>query len=1006
MPPDVPVFIHCGRFLNKPVAPVWPRRLPRASLGPGEPPPPTIEADDDFFDVPSGITRTFNLLSNDKGDGIFLLSLTDPPNGMAQISSSNSIDYTSNTGFAGDDQFAYVISNGVQTAGATVFLNVTEGTADAYPNGYALMGQVWGLAQAEAMAEFPLLVDYSDPHLRSQDNGGAVRKSFGGDIRCEDGLGNKLKHKRLTYDAVNGRFVAVVQRTLGTSNQLIEIYCGSDDVVDEEDAGALSDGHHAYWRMDTGEDISNQGRDLSFTSTPTDPPAAGADPANTAMNAAVIIPALANDTGTGIAITAVADPPNGEATNNGNGTITYTPDPSFVGTDVFTYTITDSLFRTATGTVTVTVTALPAAPVANPDPATTPMNMAVVIPALANDTGTGIAITAVDDPPRGSAAINAGTTITYTPDPGLTGADSFQYTITDSIARTATGTVNVDVTAVVQPPIARNDTPPATNFNTATTFNVLTNDTVNGALITAVSNPPKGGAVHTGSGNITYTPDNGTSGTDSFTYTLGNSAGTDDGTVTVTVRPGPPIAVNDPDETTVMNTARILNVTANDTLRGATITAVSDPPHGGATNNGDGTITYTPDPDFVGSDSFTYTLGNATGTDNATVTVDVTAEGSSFVKVATPYWTTLPGSSISEPSFNSESKNTYNVPANRGYDLRNQTCHNHRPDLQEQFSPIQPTLANGSVIFGFETIGHHNPPKRVPTGRDPNLCIWQMMKGGSAGDWVTGALGKKEWDDNGCLIDGSGGADHHHYVECFSCIDQFDGISANKSTSSGTYHFTTFYMRNIVDDGLEMDNLRKIECRDFLIDGCHTFISSRPGDESTVTNDFPMKFYNGLIRMGRYRYYGNWGHGFTHSHNEDALFTGPYVNASNRGTPTLGSGAYGFGHSNVWKDNSAARKGYVIMEDCLIYDQGMSLGGPNELRLPPPRTGGHYKNVLYLYVGEVNAKMENNLPSGVTLKTSTRAECDAIWATERDRWLLDHGNTALDGNNFDFLNRP
>lgn len=75
--------------------------------------------------------------------------------------------------------------------------------------------------------------------------------------------------------------------------------------------------------------------------------------------------------------------------------------------------------------------------------------------------------------------------------------------------------------------------------------------------------------------------------------------------------------------------ASVINVLANDsdpddpTL---TVTGVSDPPHGTATINGDGTITYVSEATFIGTDTFTYTVTDGPGlTDVATVTVDVRA---------------------------------------------------------------------------------------------------------------------------------------------------------------------------------------------------------------------------------------------------------------------------------------------------------------------------------------------------------------------------------------------
>lgn len=72
------------------------------------------------------------------------------------------------------------------------------------------------------------------------------------------------------------------------------------------------------------------------------------------------------------------------------------------------------------------------------------------------------------------------------------------------------------------------------------------------------------------------------------------------------------------------------NVLANDTDVDSTLTAASisiftQAGHGGVVKNADGTFTYTPQANFNGSDSFTYTISDGALSANATVTVNVAA---------------------------------------------------------------------------------------------------------------------------------------------------------------------------------------------------------------------------------------------------------------------------------------------------------------------------------------------------------------------------------------------
>ena len=94
-----------------------------------------------------------------------------------------------------------------------------------------------------------------------------------------------------------------------------------------------------------------------------------------------------------------------------------------------------------------------------------------------------------------------------------------------------------------------------------------------------------------------------------------------------------PVASND-SGSTVKNIKTVIDVLANDTdsdgtLDPATVTIVDGPAHGTVTiNTATGKITYTPTTDYVGADSFTYTVKDDDGTisNQATVNIDVASK--------------------------------------------------------------------------------------------------------------------------------------------------------------------------------------------------------------------------------------------------------------------------------------------------------------------------------------------------------------------------------------------
>ncbi len=88
------------------------------------------------------------------------------------------------------------------------------------------------------------------------------------------------------------------------------------------------------------------------------PPQAENDTATATINQSVTINVLANDSdpeGDPLTVISVTTPPNGSAVINGDGTVTYTPDANYVGTDAFAYTISDGIGGTDKATISVTV---------------------------------------------------------------------------------------------------------------------------------------------------------------------------------------------------------------------------------------------------------------------------------------------------------------------------------------------------------------------------------------------------------------------------------------------------------------------------------------------------------------------------------------------------------------------------------------------------------------------------------------------------------------------------
>jgi hypothetical protein len=129
---------------------------------------------------------------------------------------------------------------------------------------------------------------------------------------------------------------------------------------------------------------------------------------------AVTTDVLANDNFEGSPlVTGVTQGAHGTVVNNNDGTVTYTPDADYNGSDSYTYTVTSPTGVTETATVTVTINSV--VDIAD-DNETTDEDAAVTTDVLANDNFEGSPlVTGVTQGAHGTVVNNNDGTVTYTP---------------------------------------------------------------------------------------------------------------------------------------------------------------------------------------------------------------------------------------------------------------------------------------------------------------------------------------------------------------------------------------------------------------------------------------------------------------------------------------------------------------------------------------------------------------------------------------------------------------
>ena len=326
------------------------------------------------------------------------------------------------------------------------------------------------------------------------------------------------------------------------------------------------------------------------------------------------------------------DPSHGTVTMNAAGSYTYTPANGYTGSDSFTYKVClPSPDTTVCKIATVTINIASAGtPVAGDDSEVTSYLTAITASTDVNDvvpSGATFSLDASDsiDATEGTLSFSTATgRYTYTPAANFVGNATYKYKVCLSNGTTCSSPATVTIKVIR----TQNDTN-TTAQDTPVSGAVTANDTT--ALVydtTPVSNPSHGTVTIDSSGNYTYTPANGYYGTDQFTYRACDSnastvCSTSVVTITITQVVTPPsnnnptpstpsIVVNNDKGKTKANKPLQSTVTTNDNP-GLGNKKVSETKNGTVTLSTTGEYTYTPAPDFVGKDTYTYTACDTSG---------------------------------------------------------------------------------------------------------------------------------------------------------------------------------------------------------------------------------------------------------------------------------------------------------------------------------------------------------------------------------------------------------
>ncbi|MGP4058383.1 Ig-like domain-containing protein [Mycobacterium sp. 4D054] len=546
---------------------------------------------------------TGNVLANDTdvdGDALQATVVAGPANGTLILNADGTFTYTPNADFHGTDTFTYEAGDGITTSSAAT-VSITINPVNDTP------------------------VADNDSYATDEDT------SLTGSVLANDtdADGNPLTATLVTGPA-NGTLTLNADGTFTYTP--IADYHGTDSFTYTAGDGAAA----------------SSTATVNITVAPVnDAPVAAGDAYTTNEDTQLTGNVLTNDIdadGNPLTATVVTGPGRGTLTFNGDGTFTYTPDADYHGTDTFTYEVGDGTATSSVATVSITISPVNDAPVAVNDSYTTNEDTKLTGNVLTNDTdadGNPLTAAVGTGPAHGTLTLNADGSFEYTPDANYHGTDVFTYTINDGALNSRTAIVSIAIAAVNDAPAAVNDSY-TINEDTPLTGNVLANDTdVDRDMLkaTLVNGPAHGTLTLSENGTFTYTPNTNYNGIDTFTYTVNDGTTTSSfATVSITISPvnNAPAAVND-SYTTAEDTPLGGNVLTNDVDadgNALTATMVVGPTSGTLTLNSDGSFTYTPNANYHGIDSFTYTAGDGTAT-STVATVSITVNAVNDAPVAT-----------------------------------------------------------------------------------------------------------------------------------------------------------------------------------------------------------------------------------------------------------------------------------------------------------------------------------------------------------------------------------
>ena len=360
-------------------------------------------------------------------------------------------------------------------------------------------------------------------------------------------------------------------------------------------------------------------------------------------------------------------------TNLGHGTLsgtlpelTYTPDSGFYGGDSFSYTVSDGIVESNEAQVLFTINSVNDKPIAYDDRLLLPEDYQIKFSLEGFDGDSDPLTFIILTQPLHGELIGEGSSYRFVAEENYSGSDSFTFKVNDGQEDSDPATVTITITSENDEPVAIPQTL-STPINTPLGITLLGEDVDGDALTYAVTVDPLYGTLTVDplygtlagtAPDLIYTPDTDFTGVDVFTFRVYDSQyWTSEAQVSIAVYEGEntaPIAT--PRSLSILeDEARPISLTGTDEDGDSLTFSISSEPLFGTLSGDLPNLVYTPNQDYFGTDSFTFTATDGIDV-SAPATVSITiesvndapvADGQSLVtQVNTPIDIVLTGSDI------------------------------------------------------------------------------------------------------------------------------------------------------------------------------------------------------------------------------------------------------------------------------------------------------------------------------------------------------------------------